>query len=83
MTVATVTVESQHDDLLAEKTFDAFKNELNEWWIENASRRDDEDLRGQVADDFTEVRRLVASLVQSSRIHVFHAFITICPVSCV
>ena len=62
MTVEVATVESQQDDIFAEKTFDAFKNELNEWWIENASQREDEDLRGQVADDFTEVRPLCSLL---------------------
>mmetsp|Transcript_6151 Transcript_6151/g.11741 ORF Transcript_6151/g.11741 Transcript_6151/m.11741 type:complete len:329 (-) Transcript_6151:1102-2088(-) len=54
MTVEFATVESQQDDLEAQKTFDAFKNELNEWWIDNALRREDEDLRGEVADSLTE-----------------------------
>lgn len=63
MTVDVATAESQHDDMLAQKTFDAFKNELNEWWIENEKDRDDEDLRGQVADDFTEVRAVLIIVV--------------------
>jgi hypothetical protein len=58
MTVEFATVESQQDDLLAQKTFDEFKNELNEWWIDNPTRRDDEDLRGEVADGLTEVRTM-------------------------
>lgn len=61
-TVEFATVESQKDDQFAEKTFDAFKNELNEWWIDNASQRDDEDLRGQVADDFTEVNNIATPI---------------------
>jgi hypothetical protein len=65
MTVEFATVESQQDDMLAQKTFDAFKDELNEWWLDNALRRDDEDLRGQVADDFTEVLTHSQSLTHS------------------
>ena len=55
MTVEFTTLESQRDDLEAQKTFEDFKNELNLWWVENPLRRDDEDARAQVADDFTEV----------------------------
>ena len=41
------TLDSQKDDLIAQRIFESFKNELNEWWLENPLLRDDEDARGK------------------------------------
>jgi len=54
MTVEFATIDSQKDDLLAQKIFDSFKNDLNQWWVEHPLHRNDEDMRGRVADDLTE-----------------------------
>lgn len=47
-------LEEQKNDQIAADIFAAFKKELRHWWQSNPTKRSDEDIRGDLADDLTE-----------------------------
>lgn len=47
-------LEDQKNDKEATDIYEAFKKELRHWWNTNPTKRNDEDLRGDLADDLTE-----------------------------
>jgi hypothetical protein len=48
------TLDEQRHDIEAAEIFEAFKKDLAYWWKTNTTKRTDEDVRGDVADDMTE-----------------------------
>lgn len=47
-------LESMQADTEAAEVFEAFRKDLAYWWKTNPTKRGDEDLRGDLADDLTE-----------------------------
>jgi hypothetical protein len=47
-------LEDQKNDKTAADIYEAFKKELRHWWHANPTKRTDEDIRGDLADDLTE-----------------------------
>jgi hypothetical protein len=47
-------LEDQKNDKTATDIYEAFKRELRHWWNANPTKRTDEDIRGDLADDLTE-----------------------------
>jgi hypothetical protein len=47
-------LDDQKHDRAAIEIFEAFKKEIRLWWTSNPTKRTDEDIRGDLADDLTE-----------------------------
>lgn len=51
---AFTSLDEQRHDMDAADIFESFKKDLAYWWKTNSTKRTDEDVRGDVADDMTE-----------------------------